>query len=101
MEALNNIQTQINSPERTRKSFIEANTISSSLGQIKATHIIPVFAKDCEPVISQSDFIDAAWDSLHNYYQGEVISQPEVRISHPVQGIIASARNKPIQYLEE
>jgi len=104
MEPYNN-QTIQNPPEGTRdcvkSSFIEANTIPSTLEEIKSKHIIPVFAKDSEPVISQADFIEATCDGLSKHYAGELINAPEIRVSHPIQGIVANARFKPVQYLDE
>ena len=40
------------------KPFIEANTIECSLAEIKKHHIIPVFVKDNETLISHNKFIN-------------------------------------------
>ena len=101
MEQLNNTPINLRAPQTSRNSFIDANTLPTSLAEIKERHIIPVFAKDGEVLISQSDFIEIMGDCLSNYYQGEIISDPSILISHPIQGRIPSARNKPLQYLEE
>ncbi|MBL7722756.1 MAG: DUF3871 family protein [Chitinophagaceae bacterium] len=101
MEQLNNTKTELLNQETSPKSFIEANTIALSLDEIKSKHIVPVFAKDCEPVISHSDFIELAYETVSAFYDGEIVSKPSVRLSHPIQGRIASARFKPLQYCEE
>ena len=84
-----------------RKPFIEANTIETSLQEIRERHIIPVYVKDNEPLISHSDFIQATQELTYDLFPGEVILEPEVRVSHPVKGRIPDARDKPAQLLEE
>src|ERR1035437_126200 len=83
------------------KAFIEANTIQVSLEEIKNDHIIPVFIKDNEPLISHSDFIESAVEVVNSIYHGETILQPNVRLSHPVKGRIPTAKNKPANELLE
>lgn len=82
-------------------SFILANTIESSVDEIKEKHIIPVFIKDNEPVISQTDFIETTRDIVSDLYKGHDILEPNVRLSHPIKGRIPEARDKPaIELLE-
>ena len=48
-------------PEQSgSKTFIEANTVDIPFSEIKEEHIIPVFVKDNEPLISHAEFIGAA-----------------------------------------
>jgi hypothetical protein len=82
-------------------AFIEANTIPSSLVEIRESHIIPVYSKDNEPLISHGDFIEATLETVRQLYSTETILQPAVRVSHPVKGRIPSARNKPAKELAE
>ncbi len=42
-----------------KSPFIEANTIHISQNEISQEHIIPVFVKDNEPLISHAEFIEA------------------------------------------
>ena len=77
------------------KAFIEANTIESSLEEISNNHLIPVFIKDNEPLISQADFVRAMNEIASDIYQGETILQPSIRLSHPVKGRIPEAKFKP------
>lgn len=79
--------------------FIEANTMTSTLMEINREHIIPVFIKDNEPVISHGEFIGACMNAVAEVYHGETILQPEIRLSHPVKGRIPEARNKPAKEL--
>jgi hypothetical protein len=89
-------------PEQSSgKAFIEANTISSSIHEIKEQHIIPVFAKDNETLISHTDFIETVQEVVYDCYSGEHILKPSIRISHPIKGRIPSAKDKPVQQLED
>jgi hypothetical protein len=60
----------------TDKPFIEANTIANSLEEIKSSHVIPVFVKDNEPVISHADFIESTYEVVSEIYSGETILKP-------------------------
>ncbi len=85
----------------TSKPFIEANTEETNLQEIQENHIIPVFIKDNEPLISHADFIDATMDIVSDIYRGERILRPSVRVSHPIKGRIPEAKNKPAGELFE
>ena len=69
----------------TKSPFIEANTVASSLSDIKQNHIIPVFVKDNEPVISHAEFIETALGITMDVFRGEGILRPNVRLSHPIK----------------
>ena len=99
----NNQEVQLIEPGQisTEKPFIQANTESISLEKIRDSHIIPVFHKDNEPLISHSDFISSADDAIHEFYPGEMILRPAVRLSHPIMGRIPEAKYKPANQLEE
>lgn len=83
------------------KPFIEANTIGGSLNEINNRHIIPVFVKENEPVISHGEFIDATIQAVSRIFAGETILKPNIRVSHPIKGRIPEARNKPANALQE
>jgi hypothetical protein len=85
----------------TDKPFIQANTIESSLEEVKSKHVIPVFIKDNEPVISHSDFIQSTMDVASVVFRGETILSPSVRLSHPIKGRIPTAKDKPAKELLE
>jgi hypothetical protein len=73
--------------------FIEANTLPISLEEINNQHIIPVFTKDNQALISQNEFIQLTQDTLKSAYKSELLG-PYIRVSHPVKGRIPSARHK-------
>lgn len=81
------------------KSFIEANTIPSTLQEIKRSHIIPVFGKDNEPLISHSNFIETTTNVINELFSNELILNPSIRLSHPIKGRVPSARDKPVNQL--
>ena len=83
------------------KAFIEANTIPVSLEEIKNEHIIPVFLKDNEPLISHSDFIETVLQSVEDNFHYDTILKPNIRVSHPIKGRVPSAKNKPAKDLLE
>jgi hypothetical protein len=88
--------------EQLNSTFITANTIPASLAIMKNSHIIPVFVKDNEPVISHTEFIEATQDMVADIFSREQILKPVIRLSHPIKGRIPSARSKPaIELLEE
>lgn len=85
----------------TNNPFIQANTVESSLDEIRDSHVIPVFIKDNEPVISHGDFIESTFDIVSEIYAGETILKPAVRLSHPIKGRIPEAKDKPANALLE
>lgn len=85
--------------ESTDKPFIQANTVESSLAEIREKHIIPVFIKDNEPVINHGDFIEATSEVLSDIFYAETILKPKIRLSHPIKGRIPEAKDKPAREL--
>ena len=97
----NNLSIAVNNESSSSKPFIEANTIEASLTEIRHHHIIPVFTRDNEPLISTVDFIDLTQDIVHKAFRAERILNPSIRLSHPIKGRVPEARNKPANQLEE
>ena len=82
-------------------NFIGANTIEVDLQEMQKSHIIPVFTKDNEPLISHADFIQSSSDVIHHYFRGETILAASIRVSHPIKGRIPEAKDKPAKDLFE
>ncbi|MEO6833517.1 MAG: DUF3871 family protein [Chitinophagaceae bacterium] len=76
------------------RAFILANTVKSSREEMKRDHVIPVFIKDNEPVLSHVDFIEIMQQATLEVFSGETILKPAVRLSHPIKGRIPEAKNK-------
>jgi hypothetical protein len=85
----------------TGKPFIEANSVGGTLNEINNHHIIPVFVKENEPVISHGEFIDTTMQAISRVFAGETILRPNIRLSHPIKGRTPEARNKPANALLE
>jgi hypothetical protein len=83
------------------KSFLTANTVESTLEEVKQSHIIPVFSRDGEPLISHADFMETTLEALRLVYPSETILSPSVRLSHEVRGRVPEARSKPAKELLE
>jgi hypothetical protein len=83
----------------TDKPFIQANTVEISLEELSEKHIIPVFIKDNEPVISHHDFIKVTSEVVEDIYGHETILSPNIRLSHPIKGRIPDAKLKPANEL--
>ncbi len=83
------------------RAFLLANTLPTSLREIQQQHIIPVYSKDNEPLISHGDFIESTMETVLRLFPSESVLEPSIRVSHPIKGRIPSARNKPAKDLEE
>lgn len=83
----------------TEKPFIEANTQAVSFKELREDHIIPVFVKDNEPLISHAEFIESAQDIAGDIFHGEHILRPSIRVSHPIKGRVPEAKDKPAHEL--
>lgn len=87
VQTINPLLTDIEKP------FIVSNTLSVSMRELKEEHIIPVFTKDNHPLISQSQLIELTGDVLSNFPDFK-LTEPQIRVSHPVKGRIPDAKNK-------
>jgi hypothetical protein len=88
-------------PENEERHFITANTIVGNLADIKSNHLIPVFVKDNEPVISQVEFIQTVQEVTGELFCGEHILTPSIRLSHPIKGRTPDAKDKSASQLQE
>ncbi|MBO0952021.1 DUF3871 family protein [Fibrella forsythiae] len=98
----NPLETIVLSENRSSETaFITANTIAASLPDIQQHHIIPVYSRDNEPLISHGDFIETALSTVNRLFPHETVLNPTIRVSHPVKGRIPQARNKPAKELAD
>jgi hypothetical protein len=81
-------------PLSSENPFIQANTLPMSLVELENQHLIPVFVKDNEPVISHQDFINSSLEIIHQLFPNESILAPAIRVSHPIKGRIPEAKDK-------
>ncbi|MBK9300627.1 MAG: DUF3871 family protein [Bacteroidetes bacterium] len=85
----------------TSKPFIEANTIESTMDEVRTKHIIPVYAKDNERLIAMAEFIDSCSEREQENFSSEIILQPSIRLSHPIKGRVPEAKDKAANELQE
>ncbi len=78
----------------TNATFIEANTNQIELSEIRDSHIIPVFARDNEPAISHSNFIESIEEAGREILGSKELLKTSVTVSHPVRGRTPDARHK-------
>ncbi len=88
-------------PEEVENHFIEANTFEVDLQHIANDCITPVFAKDNELTINHAQFITTIEEAAKDFFNGEVVRKPEIRVSHIIKGRIPEAVHKPAKDLLE
>lgn len=81
-------------------TFLEANTSAISIEELTVNCVVPTWANQ-ELTISHQDFINTVHDAACNVFSGELINQPEIRVSHIVRGRIPSALGKRASELLE
>lgn len=85
----------VEAEEREEKTFITANTIGMTVREMSDQHVIPVFVRENEPVISHTEFIQATERAVADTFYGEQVLKPMVRVSHPIMGRVPEAKDKP------
>lgn len=97
----NLVDAVMDEPVTSAQNFIEANTIHTTVEEIRDKQIIPVFVKDNETTISHTEFIETTLSAARDFFHGMKILQPNVRVSHPIKGRIPEARSKAAKDLQE
>lgn len=86
---------------RAQKHFIEANTTSVTLQNLKCDCTIPVFSKDNECTVAHQEFIETVSHCASQFFDGHSVKEPEIRVSHVVKGRIPEAIGKSVKELQE
>ena len=88
---------------RTDKSlhFIEANTQEVDFNHLANECITPVFAKDNELTINHAQFIDVITEATQDFFKGETVDSPNIRVSHVIKGRTPEAIHKKANELLE
>ncbi len=81
-------------------SFLDANTNSITLKELTNSCVVPTWGNQ-ELTISHQDFISCVCDAAKDFYQGESVSTPEIRVSHIVRGRTPDALGKKASELLE
>ena len=72
--------------------FLESNTQAIALDEMRHQHIIPVFVKDNEQILSHQQFIDTTYQITEDIFSN--VDVPAIRLSHPVKGRVPTAKDK-------
>jgi hypothetical protein len=89
------VEARISSDSR----FILSNTKAVSLDHLRDDCVIPVYAKDNEPTISNSEFVEAVYEAVQDVFYAENILNPAIRVSHPIKGRVPDAKHKSAKEL--
>ena len=81
-------------------SFLDANTNSITLEELTNSCVVPTWGNQ-ELTISHQDFISCVCDAAKDFYQGESMNTPEIRVSHIVRGRTPDALGKKASELLE
>ena len=81
-------------------SFLEANTDSISIEDLANKCVVPTWANQ-ELTIAHQDFISCVHEAASDFYQGERLNMPDIRVSHIVRGRIPQALGKKASELLE
>lgn len=81
-------------------SFLDANTNEISMDELRNLCVVPTWANQ-ELTISHQDFIDCVHDAARDFYQGETVNMPSIRVSHIVRGRTPDALGKRASELLE
>lgn len=84
-----------------RTPFVEANTKETTIHHLTNECVVPVFSKDNEITISHPNFIETVYDAAQNFFRGESILEPDIRVSHVIKGRIPEAIHKSVNQLLE
>ena len=88
-------------PSSKGSQFIESNTTQIDYERLRKECVIPNFAKDNESTISHPEFIDAVYEVAQDFFNGEIIGVPTIRVSHPIKGRVPDAIGKPAFLLKD
>lgn len=95
------IHQSIGLEDNANEHFMNSNTEVINLEELRNHCIIPVFSKDNESTISHSEFINTVSEIGSNFFSGERMLQPAIRVSHPIKGRIPEAMGKAVNELKD
>lgn len=81
-------------------SFLDANTNAISLEELASTCVVPTWGNQ-DLTISHQDFINCVHDAAKDFYRGETVNDPSIRVSHIVRGRTPDALGKRASELLE
>ena len=81
-------------------SFLDANTNAISLEELASTCVVPTWGNQ-DLTISHQDFINCIHEAAKDFYRGETVNDPSIRVSHIVRGRTPDALGKRASELLE
>ncbi len=85
---------------RSAVSFLEANTEAITIEELANKCVVPTWA-NMESTIAHQDFINCVHEAAKDFYHGESVTAPDVRVSHIVRSRVPSAAGKKASELLE
>ena len=85
---------------RSAVNFLEANTEAITIEELTEKCVVPTWA-NMESTIAHQDFINCVHEAAKDFYFGEQVSTPDVRVSHIVRSRVPSAAGKKASELLE
>ena len=85
---------------RSAVNFLEANTDAITIEELASKCVVPTWA-NMESTIAHQDFINCVHEAAKDFYFGEQVSTPDVRVSHIVRSRVPSAAGKKASELLE
>ena len=81
-------------------NFLEANTEAITIEELASKCVVPTWA-NMESPIAHQDFINCVHEAAKDFYHSEVVTAPDVRVSHIVRSRVPSAAGKKASELLE
>ena len=78
---------------RAAVNFLEANTEAITIEELSSKCVVPTWANQ-ELTIAHQDFINCVHEAAKDFYHGEVVNAPDIRVSHIVRSRVPSAAGK-------
>ena len=85
---------------RAAVNFLEANTEAITIEELATKCVVPTWANQ-ELTIAHQDFINCVHEAAQDFYHGEVVNTPDIRVSHIVRSRVPSAAGKKASELLE
>ena len=93
-------EATIETETRAAVNFLEANTDAITIEELASKCVVPTWA-NMESTIAHQDFINCVHEAAKDFYFGEQISTPDVRVSHIVRSRVPGAAGKKASELLE
>ena len=94
------VEIVVDEPARAAVSFLEANTEAITIEELANKCVVPTWANQ-ELTIAHQDFINCVHEAAKDFYHGESVTAPDIRVSHIVRGRVPNALGKKASELLE